>query len=278
MLKPEEYEESACLLRMEKKGAPARAIPVGRVMEKLDEYLSRNDTDGALRHLRYWEAEAEDGGDDRGLLTVDNELMGLYRKLGKKEEAFSCARRAGQLTQKLGLTGHLTGATVCLNQATVCEAFGQSGEALEKYRRAREIYEHLLEPDDLRLLGLYNNMGLACTALEKYDEAEDLFRRAIEQTAGQADWPEAAVSCLNMADLMSARLSPEEAEKAAAPWLDKAEEYLFDPSIPEDGNYGFVLEKCAPVFGWYGRFLAEKKAAERSEEIYAGHGTGRTVL
>ena len=64
-------------------------IPTDRVMKKLDEYLGRNDYASAKRHLLYWLEEAKILRDDNGMLLVNNELMGLSRKLGEKEQAMA---------------------------------------------------------------------------------------------------------------------------------------------------------------------------------------------
>ena len=62
-------------------GAPAQSIPQQRIVEKLDDYMSRRDYAGAERHLLYWLGEAERGRDQRGELLVRNELIGHYRAL-----------------------------------------------------------------------------------------------------------------------------------------------------------------------------------------------------
>lgn len=57
ILSKDDYEELRCLLNMHPKVTP---IPVGRIIDKLDSYLNKNDYDAAERHLRYWLAEAEE--------------------------------------------------------------------------------------------------------------------------------------------------------------------------------------------------------------------------
>ena len=69
-------------------------IPVERVIEKLDDFLSRNDYSSAEKHLLYWLSEAKELKDVRGEFAVSNELMGLYRKTGKKDEAYRFAARS----------------------------------------------------------------------------------------------------------------------------------------------------------------------------------------
>lgn len=76
-VKKEDYEEPCCPLKMDLSAPP---VPVGRVLEKLDGYLSRNDYIEAQRLLKYWYDEAVCVGDERGRLTLLNEQVGLYRK------------------------------------------------------------------------------------------------------------------------------------------------------------------------------------------------------
>ena len=73
---------------------PLAPIPQQRVVEKLDEYMSRRDYEGAEKHLLYWLEEARALGDERGELMVRNELVGHFRKTGGKEQAFEHAEAA----------------------------------------------------------------------------------------------------------------------------------------------------------------------------------------
>ncbi len=63
-LNKEDYAEPQCLLNMHAAlpEAPARPIPMSRIIEKLDEHLSRDDWAAAERHLDYWLADALAGG------------------------------------------------------------------------------------------------------------------------------------------------------------------------------------------------------------------------
>ena len=122
--------------------------------------------------------------------------------------------------------------------------------------------------NDARLGGLYNNMALALTVCGRYDEAENMFRRAItvmeKQEHGE---PEQAITWLNMADAAEAALGAEGAEETVEEYLDRAEELLNTESLPRNGYYAFVCEKCAPVFGHYGYFAAEAELKRRAKEI-----------
>ena len=269
-LKKEDYEEPRCLLEMHPETV---GIPTGRMLEKLDEYLDRNDYPGAERHLRYWLGEAEAVNDVRGRLSVLNEQIGLYRKTEKEPEALQAIKDALSLAEAPDMDGTVTCATTLINAATAYKAFGRAADSLPLFEKARSIYESRLDPSDARLGGLYNNMALTLAELGELREAETLFHAALDimekQPHGEA---EAAITWLNLADLAAAQADADGAEERIEACLDRAEALLNTESLPRDGHYAFVCEKCAPVFGYYGFFLAEQALTERAKKIYEGNG------
>ena len=265
-LSKDDYEEPRCLLDMHPEVTP---IPVGRIIEKLDSYLDRNDCDAAERHLRYWLSEADACHDMRGKLTVLNELIGLYRKTGKESECLCVISDALFLADSMDVEESITYGTTLINAATGYKAFGKAEAALPLYRKARSIYESTLDPDDGRLGGLYNNMALALTDLKEFREAEELYYKAISVMEKQENGSlEVAVTCLNLADLVCSESGFEAGEKEIEKYLMKAEKLLYTESLPRDGYYAFVCEKCAPVFAYYGYFLTEQELHRRAGEIY----------
>ena len=69
-------------------------LPRSRVLDKLDALLRSNDYAGAKRLLQYWLEDARVSRDDHGVLLMQNELMGLCRKLGEREQALQYAQDA----------------------------------------------------------------------------------------------------------------------------------------------------------------------------------------
>ena len=246
-----------------------RLIPVGRVIDRLDSYLNKNDYPAAERHLCRWLSEAEACQDARGMLTVLNEQIGLYRKTGKEAECLNAITAALSLADSLGIADSAAFGTTLVNAATGYKAFGKAEEALPLYHRAKSIYEAVLSPDDGRFGGLYNNMALTLTELKEFREAEELFQKAISVMEKQENGAlEVAITCLNLADLVAAESGLEAGEEEIEKYLQKAEELLHTESLPRDGYYAFVCEKCAPVFGYYGYFLTERELQRRAREIY----------
>ncbi|MBQ7101063.1 MAG: tetratricopeptide repeat protein, partial [Clostridia bacterium] len=218
------------------------SIPTGRVLEKLDEYLGRNDYAGAKRHLLYWLSEAEAIDDGRGILLLSNELMGLCRKLGEGDRAIGYAEKALLQTKKMGIENNVGAATTYLNSATVYKAFGRASDAVPLFERARAVYENNLAPDDERLGGLYNNMALACVDLQEFQKALDLYEKACSVMSQAEDGMlEVAITYLNIATLKEAELGLENAQDAIEDNLQKAAAILDEYDL-RNGYYAFVCE------------------------------------
>ena len=269
-LEKEDYIEPNCVLcgKPGEEGS-AEPVPVGRILDKLREYEDRSDWEAVERHLKYWLAEAEANRDERGQLMLNNELMGYYRKQGKQEEAFAHADRATELVGKLGMEDTVTAGTTWVNAGTVREAFGDPVGGLGFFEMARANYEKNLPGNDGRLGGLYNNMGLAYMALKRFGEAYEAFLKALDIMGKVENGAlEQAITWLNMADAAEAALGAEAAEERVGEYLDTAEELLDTESLPRNGYYAFVCEKCAPVFGHYGYFATEAELMRRAKEIH----------
>ena len=271
-----DYEEPQCLLIDETDGRPCgvQSIPQQRVIEKMDEYMSRRDYAGAERHLLYWREEARAGFDLRGELMVENELVGHYRKTGEKEKAFQAAERALELIRKLDYDGSITSGTTYVNIATMRNAFGDNETSIRFFEKARAIYEASPMTRPALLGGLYNNMALVYVETGRYAEAYGLYDKAMETMAKVEHGElEQAVTCLNRADAVHSELG-EEGEGRVFELLDQALALLDTPSIPHNGYYAFVCEKCYPTFEYYGYFLDAERLKTTAEELYRTNREG----
>lgn len=272
ILRPEDYVEPACVLCGTPYGVTpeVKSIPQQRIIEKMDEYMSRRDYAGAERHLLYWLEEAKLGNDKRGELLIRNELVGHYRKVGDKEKAFLNGQEALQLIDELDFGDTISAGTTYTNFATACNAFGENERAMALFEKARVLYEKSSATRPELLGGLYNNMALTAMSLKKFDEAHHLYDLAF-RTMGQvpAGCLEQAITLLNMANLEEAENGLEEGEQAIDALVERAYNLLINGDAPHDGYYAFVCEKCAPTFSYYGWFLAANELKWRAEDIYA---------
>lgn len=242
-------------------------VPIPRVISKLDEYLHKNDYDGALRHLLYWKDESVLSGDERSELTLTAELMGLYRKTGKRERAISAAERAVELVEKTGLSDSVTAGTIFIDAATVFNAFSDQERSLFYFEKAKTLYEKFLPETDGRLPALYNNFALNLAALCRYEEAQEFFKKALSLCGKQKKGADMAITYLNLANLYEKRDGFENAIDEISDCLSSARE-LLESETSRDGYYAFVCEKCAGTFGHYGMKDYAETLLSRAKEIY----------
>ena len=265
----EDYTDPQCPFCTDMFKKNIRRIPTARVISKLDEYFSRNDYEGAKRHLLYWLSEAQTEGDSDGEFTIRNELMGLYRKIGDMETALSHTHAVLELVKAMNCDGSVTAATAYLNAGTAFKAAENPKESIKYFEMARAIYEKELTPKDTRLGGLYNNMALTLSDLSEFEKAYAYYEKAIDiMKAHKNGLPDCAISYLNMANTKEKELGLEAAEAEISELLEKAKAALESPENDRDGYYAFVCDKCASTFGYYGYFLYENELRKRAKSIY----------
>lgn len=269
-----------------------RPVPQRRIIDKMDEYMSRRDYNGAERHLLYWLEEAKLGGDLQGQLMLRNELVGHYRKTGQKEPAMESAAKALDLLRELDMENTITAGTTYVNIATACGAFGDHERAIRLFEKARAAYESSSQTETQLLGGLYNNMALTCTELGRCEEALALYEKAADLMGRVPDGGlEQAITYLNMANTVEVQLGLEAGEQQINALVERAEELLEakgeellgkgEAALTDGtdlramkqeerarlGYYAFVCEKCAPTFAYYGYFMTAESLTERSEEL-----------
>ena len=269
-----------------------RPVPQRRIIDKMDEYMSRRDYNGAERNLLYWLEEAKLGGDLQGQLMLRNELVGHYRKTGQKEPAMESAAKALDLLRELDMENTITAGTTYVNIATACGAFGDHERAIRLFEKARAAYESSSQTETQLLGGLYNNMALTCTELGRCEEALALYEKAADLMGRVPDGElEQAITYLNMANTVEVQLGLEAGEQQINALVERAEELLKakgeellgkgEAALTDGtdlramkqeerarlGYYAFVCEKCAPTFAYYGYFMTAESLTERSEEL-----------
>ena len=268
-LKPEDFMEPECPLSQKPVGYKQKKemIPQQRISQKLDELMGAKDHDGAERMLKYWLAEAEACGDDQGKFMVYNEMMGFYRKVSRKEEAYDAIAKACSMIEGLDYSRSISGATCYINAATVYTSFDDVDTALCYFRKAEEIYDSCENVDPMKRAGLYNNMATAYCSLKENDTAWELFNKALDTLVDcPGSEPEQAITYLNMIDVIMDSDS-EDKELRIAEHLEKAQELLDSENIPHDGYYAFVCDKCISIYEYFGWFRYVKKLKERISSI-----------
>ncbi len=244
---------------------PQTYLNIPRFIQKMDDCFARNDLDSAVKTVRFWESEARTLGDNRGLLSVLNEQLGLFRRLGDKVE---CAR-AVEETEKLLSSGNFDSsvsvATVYINLATSLSSLGMYERALAHYETAESVYLAYGRESTYEYATLLNNKSNSLASLAMYASATDCLNKAIgildEEGRHDAD---IALSYLALAELRSTR------NEDVEPLLDTAWEYINSERNSRDSAYAFAIKKCAPFYRLFGREMEADALEAVADDIYRG--------
>jgi tetratricopeptide (TPR) repeat protein len=240
-------------------------IDINAVIAELDLILSRNEYSAACDFLEKWVDAAKNAGDNKVLFSLYNECIGIYRKTANKENCYKYCENALDLLNVLKLESSISGATTYINCGTACKAFGEAEKSIPFFEKALILYHKLLPDNDRRLAGLYNNFALSLVDVKDFNRAFTLYEKAIQVLDKNPQFNlEQAVTYLNMANAVEAEKGIENTCEEINILLDNAEKVLDENYSETDGNYAFVCEKCAPVFGHYGWFVTEAELLKRA--------------
>ena len=244
-------------------------ISISRFIDRLDACFHHNDMKGARECIQFWESEARRLNDQRGLLTVLNEAVGYYRRTKKKARAMEAMEESLRLVEELGQTGTTAGATVYINAATTLSFFGSEEKALELYKKAAVCFEAQGKTECYEYATLLNNRAATLHELKRYEEAENDWLAAIEILKHvEYHDGEIAVSLIMLAHLISDR--DDTAYETVEAILDEAWEYINSDNQPKDGNYAYILRKCAPSLDYFQRPVEAQACRDVANEIYYG--------
>lgn len=245
------------------------AIPVSRFIDKLDGCFAHNDMKGARECIQFWENEARRVGDQKGLLTVLNEAVGYYRRTGKRSRAVAAMDESLSLVEELGQSGTVSGATIYINAATTLSFFGNEENALDLYQKAAVCFGNEGKTDSYEYAALLNNRAATLYELKRYEKAEEDWLAAVDilkrigHHAG-----EIAISLIMLAHLTFDR--DDTAYDKVEALLDEAWEYINSEDQLKDGNYAYILRKCAPSLEYFQRKDEAQACRDVANEIYYG--------
>lgn len=249
--------------------AHLHGISVPDFIRELDACFDRNDMKAARNCLLKWEEQARALQDDKGLLTVLNEGVGYYRRVKKRTRALEAMEESLQLVEKLGIGNTVSGATVFINAATTRSFFGQEQEAIGLYDQAEQCFLQAGKRDSYEYAALLNNRAATYSELKDLTHAERDFRAAVDvlKTVGHHAG-EIAVSLVQLAHLTYER--DDTATEQVEELLDEAWEYINSPDQERNGNYAYVLRKCAPSYDYFKRPEEAQALRDVANEIYYG--------
>ncbi len=153
---------------------------VNKILKQVDELLAHNKGYEAEKLLQEGLRQAVAESDDNSLLTLLNELMGYYREISEVEASYRMGEQARALLERMNLQGTIPYANTMLNIANAYRAGGRLEDSMECYRKVMEVYRVQLEPDDMLVASLLNNISLLYQEMGEFDQARESLLKALE--------------------------------------------------------------------------------------------------
>ncbi|MBT1181571.1 DUF4037 domain-containing protein [Bifidobacterium sp. CP2] len=247
--------------------SPSRTFDVNGFLKGLDAIFEAHDAAGkAGPYLEQAAVDAENAGDDAGLLTVLNETMGFYRSQGRHEENQWIVQRAIELALRMGLEGSEAWTTTLINCATAMRAAKRYDQSEDLYAQALACAERNYDPTDRRLAALHNNLSMLYSETDRPGKAEAELREALRIIEASSVDPDAdidvASSHTNLALVLLGEGKLQEAHRHAA----KALEIYANGHLEHSAHFASALAGFAQVLYAEGRF---GEAADRYRRALA---------
>ncbi|MDF7665409.1 DUF4037 domain-containing protein [Bifidobacterium sp. ESL0745] len=173
---------------------PSTTFDTDEFLKGLDALFDAHEArDKAEPYLKQAMVDAENAGDDAGLLTVLNETMGFYRSHGRHEDNQWVIQRALELGLKMGIEGTEAWTTTLINAATGMRAAKQYDQAEDLYKQALASARKTLKPTDRRMAALHNNISMLYSETGKLKDAQNELETALSILEASSTDPEADI-------------------------------------------------------------------------------------
>ena len=214
--------------------------------------------DEAEPYLQQALVDAENAGDDAGLLTVLNETMGFYRSQGRHQENMWMIQRAIELATHMRIEGSEAWTTTLINAATGLRAAKKYDQAEDLYRQALASAAKTLGPKDRRLAALHNNLSMLYSETDRPGQAEQELRQAMDILENSSTDPsrdlDLASTHTNLALLLMQRKDNPQALQEAWDQARTALDIYRTGHLENSAHYASALAGFAQVCYMTGRF------------------------
>ena len=226
------------------------------LMERIDELFEQNRGPEAEALMKQALAEALSEGRQEEAVSIINELIGYYRETSKTQDSYAYAEQALGMLDELGYQGTIPYATTLLNAGGAYRAGGRLQDALTAYEQARQIYERELDPEDMLMASLHNNISLVYQELGDFGRAKEHLLTALAIVEKRDAAYEEAVTNANLA---ATCLNLNQGEEARRYFTRSIR--LFEEQGIHDTHY------CAAVASM-GAYLYQQREYAQAEECF----------
>lgn len=249
-----------------------------QLLDQLDNFYRSSDTTGAENLLNHARSECERTHDQGALLTVYNELIGLYRETGRCEQSVELTDLALKLTADLSLNGTIEHGATLLNGATACRSAGQLERSLAFYLQAETIFLKNNQEHSYYMASLYNNVSQLYQDRQEYELALEYQKKALAliRTLSENE-SEIATTLINMSHTYMALDRLYEASDV----LKQAMDYYEAPACRHDPHYGAALSAMGQLAFYKGDYHTAahwlQKALQKESELFGENDACRII-
>ena len=222
-------------------------MDIQNMLDRLDELYSQGNLGEAENCLDMWLDEAYQNRRWNVMLTLFNEMEGLYRTTGRADKAADISDNALELIGMLGLSGTVHHATTLQNGATANRVAGNMHKALDMYCQAADIYLSTNSAKSYQMASLYNNISHIYQHFRQHEKALEFLGKALGLIVNSEDCEaDIATTKTGMALSHMALGNMTEAEKC----MDDAMNYYNSDAAANDGHKGSALSAAGELF-WH---------------------------
>lgn len=251
---------------------------VTKFLDGLDRIYSSGDMEQAEQYLQDGLERAVWNQDTATLLTLLNELMGLYRVSGQYDKCLLCIEQAISIAELLNVTETPEYGTTLLNAATSCCAAKHYDKSEKYYQQAERIFAQL-PPTDYRLASLYNNRSILYAETDRLSLAKKELTRAMEIISQCPDTEsEIAITHVNIGNICFRMRALTE----GISHMEQAIELFEQNPDRKDAHYASALSGLGEA--WFHKndleqsIIYYKKSLREIERTYGQNDDYRTVL
>jgi tetratricopeptide (TPR) repeat protein len=155
-------------------------MDMNQFFHKLDSLINTKGLKEGESYVKQSLSEAQKDGDYKAVVSIANELGGMYRVTGRLSEAMNVYELSVSILKLLKLEHTTEYGTTLINLASVHSEGKEYIEALALYQQAAQIYEKSGVSNDYNTATLYNNISQAYDGLEENHKAVKSAEKALK--------------------------------------------------------------------------------------------------
>lgn len=230
------------------------------VLEELD-FLSGLKQEDSVESFLFSKAEEAIKESDSGaLLSILNEMVVFYKKVGRYKDCIKICERILKLADEMELNGSIEYGSLLLNIAVAYSDVNKLEEAKAFYLQVLPCFEGQVERKDQRWSCLYLNMSELYRKLQEWNQSIVCLKKAFEIATMNDNVMEVAMIHTKLADLYLQKKETEEAMshlKIALKIFKAREE-------SKDSYYGIALYTMGEAYYQLGQLDSSKKYYEEA--------------